>query len=627
MSGIVGILNTDGAPVSGDLIGRMVDFLRFRGPDAQNLWCDAEIGLGHTLLGTTGNATAAQASVDQQPCTIDDRVWIVSDSRIDARSELCDKLHSSSNARLTDFSDARLILLAYQRWGKDCLDHLIGDFAFAIWDGPRKQLFCARDHFGVKPFYYVRLSSAFIFSNTLNCLRLHPDVSAKLNDRAISDYLLFGYGKDANTTSFEQIQKLPPGHFLLCAGGTLKISRYWRLQQTSELRYKKRREYIENFRSVLATAVDDRLPRGAAAVFMSGGLDSSSVAATARHSIGDDSQRRLRAFSAVYHRLIPDKEGDYASRVAKFCGIPLTFLVADDYQLFQHWREGDVGSAEPCDQPIGALDRDLYSQIAAHARVVFSGEGGDPCLVPSPEAVIELLKAGKFWQLAAGYGRCAWWQRSMPKAGLRTLIRSRASGGAASRLPEWINPELALKLDLVHRERELEDRPVAIDGQRSAALKNLTQLWWTNYFELYDPGNLRQLVETRHPFFDIRVVNFLLGLPTLPWCLGKQIIREAMVGILPPEIIRRRKTPLAGNPLVELLKQPQAAWIDTFQPSPELLYYVDRARIPPLTGKHSSSEAWLHLRPMTLNHWLRTQAMLGYKGPISGAVHFHGRKK
>lgn len=611
MSGIAGILNTDGAPVSRDLVGRMVDFLRFRGPDAQNLWCDGEIGLGHTLLDTTG-----KASDDQQPCSIDGRVWIVADSRIDARVELCDKLRSSSTAPLTDGSDAKLIGLAYQRWGTDCLNHLIGDFAFAIWDGPKRQLFCARDHFGVKPFYYAHSPRAFIFSNTLNCLLLHPDVSAALNDLAISDYLLFGYGQQADTTSFKQIQKLPAAHFLVCSQGTLKISRYWKLEQTSELHYKKRQQYLENFRGILGKAVEDRLPPGPAAVFMSGGLDSSTIAATARRAPQNNPEPRLQAYLVVYNHLIPDQERHYADKVAVFCGIPLHFLAADNYQLFQHWKEGDAISAEPCDQALSAVDRDLYALIASHSRVVLTGEGGDPCLVPSPEAVIELLRAGKVWDLAAGYARCAWWQRSAPKAGLRTLIRNRFAGEETSRLPEWINPELALKLDLAHRERDLEDGLVTTKHRRAAAVKNLTQLWWSNYFELYDPGNCRQLVEARHPFFDIRVVNFLLSLPTLPWCLGKQLIREAMAGTLPPEIIRRRKTPLAGDPVTELLKQPQAAWIDSFEPTPELLFYVDRDRIPPLTGKQNNcSDKWIHLRPLTLNHWLRTQAMLGYKGP------------
>lgn len=612
MSGIAGVLNTDGAPVAKDLLGRLVESLRFRGPDAQKLWCDREIGLGFTLLATSGTGVP-----DEQPCGTDGVVWIVADARIDGRIELYDKLRSTGAPPPPEASDAQLILLAYQLWGPDCVHHLIGDFAFAIWDGPQKQLFCARDHFGVKPFYYANVQGSFVFSNTLDCLRLHPKVSSALNDLAISDYLMFGYNQDPQTTSFEQIQRLPAGHFLLCSNGKLRISRYWRLRQTSELHYARRQEYLENSRSLLRTAVRDRLPRGPVAVFMSGGLDSSTIAATARQVLGDDSQARLRGYSVVYDHLIPDRERDYASRVAKFCGIPLTFLVADDYPLFAHWQEGDPGTSEPCDQPLGALDRDLYAKVVAHARVALTGEGGDPCLVPSPEAIGNLLKAGKVWELAAGYLRCAWWQRSVPKVGLRTLMRGRRNRGQASKLPEWINPDLALKLDLANREKELEAGMISADHRRPQAYKSLTEIWWTNYFELYDPGNSRYPLETRHPFFDIRLVNFLLSLPTLPWCVGKQIIREAMAGVLPPEIVRRRKTPLAGNPIAELLKQPQAAWIDSFEPSPKLLHYVDPSRIPRLVGKEKfSPETWVHLRPLSLNHWLRTQAMLGYKGRI-----------
>ena len=509
------------------------------------------------------------------------------------------------------------MLLAYQTWATECVHHLIGDFAFAIWDGPRKQLFCARDHFGIKPFYYANVQGSFVFSNTLNCLRLHPNVSSALNDLAISDYLLFGYNQDPRTTSFEQIQRLPPGHFLVCSGGKLKIARYWHLRQSSELHYRKREEYLENFRSLVRTAVRDRLPDGPVAVFLSGGLDSSTIAATAQQALGNERRARLQAYSAVYDRLIPDAERNYAGRVATFCGMPLTFLVADDYQLFQDWQDGDRGSPEPCDQSLGALDRDLYAKISAHARVVLTGEGGDPCLVPSPEAIGKLLKSGKLWEVAAGYIRCAWWQRSVPKTGLRTWMRARRSRRSAPTLPEWINPELALKLDLAQRQGELEAEVMWAEHRRPKAYKSLTEIWWTNYFEVYDPGNTQQPVEMRHPFFDIRLVNFLLSLPTLPWCVGKQIIREAMAGVLPPEIIRRRKTPLGGNPIAELLKQPQAAWIDSFQPSPELLHYVDRSRVPRITGlTNIPPHAWMHLRPLTLNHWLRTQAMLGYKGGV-----------
>jgi asparagine synthase (glutamine-hydrolysing) len=183
-----------------------------------------------------------------------------------------------------------------------------------------------------------------------------------------------------------------------------------------------------------------------------------------------------------------------------------------------------------------------------------------------------------------------------------------------SLMPEWVNPELALKLDLSQRWRELQRELIPIDCHRPEAHKNLGDCGWANNFELYDPGNTSRPVEARHPFFDIRLVDFLLSLPTLPWCIGKHIIREAMIGLLPQEVLRRRKTALAGDPLVELLKQPQSGWIDTFQPSPELLHYVNWSRIPRLAGKlNSSAEAWNNLRPLSLDHWLRLHASVEYK--------------
>jgi asparagine synthase (glutamine-hydrolysing) len=333
----------------------MAAFLRFRGPDAQEVWCDCEVGFAHALLDTSCGTQGGSAA-DKQPCSVDGRVWIVADARVDAQTELREALRSSGITAASGASAAELILLAYQAWGKDCVQHLIGDFAFAIWDGRCKELFCARDHFGVKPFYYASLPRAFVFSNTLNCLRLHPEVSSRLNDLAISDYLLFGGNQDPSTTSFEQIQRLAPGHLLSCSEGKVRICKYWTLQQSSELFYKKREDYIENFRSLLRAAVQDRLPGGAVAVLLSGGLDSSTVAATARRLLGnDDGQSRFQAYSVVYDRLIPDEERRFAGKVAEFCGIPIHYLVADDYQLFQHWRNGDPRPAEPCDQPLGAI--------------------------------------------------------------------------------------------------------------------------------------------------------------------------------------------------------------------------------------------------------------------------------
>src|ERR1044071_564717 len=144
MSGIVGMVNLDGAPIDRELLSQCTDFLSYRGPDAQHVWIDRNVGLGHTLLRTT-----YESETESQPVTLDGKVWLISDARIDARAELLKNLPSSLISK-HDPNDAELILYAYQAWGEDCIQHFIGDFVFAIWDSSRQRLFCARDHLGVK---------------------------------------------------------------------------------------------------------------------------------------------------------------------------------------------------------------------------------------------------------------------------------------------------------------------------------------------------------------------------------------------------------------------------------------------------------------------------------------------
>ena len=112
---------------------------------------------------------------------------------------------------LASATDVELILRAYQVWGEDCVERLLGDFCFAIWDAPRRRLFCARDQMGVKPFFYAHLGSCFIFSNTLDCVRQHPAVSDRINDLAIADFLVYDMSQDPGATAFVDIRRLPPG--------------------------------------------------------------------------------------------------------------------------------------------------------------------------------------------------------------------------------------------------------------------------------------------------------------------------------------------------------------------------------------------------------------------------------
>ena len=139
------------------------------------------------------------------------------------------------------------------------MEHLAGDFAFAIWDAKTKRLFSARDHFGVKPFYYAEVGEQFIFSNVLDCVRVAPGVPSDLNEAAVGDFLLFGLNCDLATTTFSAIRRLPPAHTLLADAEGVKTACYWAPPTAGRIRYKSTKQYAEHFEEIFREAVRDRL--------------------------------------------------------------------------------------------------------------------------------------------------------------------------------------------------------------------------------------------------------------------------------------------------------------------------------------------------------------------------------
>ncbi len=603
MSGIAGILNLDGAPVDREVLQSMTSFLAYRGPDAQKIWCENHVGFGHALLRTT-----FESQHEQQPCSLDGKIWITADARIDGRDALLDKLKTKSKSELNHVTDVELILHAYQAWEDDCLSHLLGDFAFAIWDGTRNRLFCGRDQFGVKLFYYARMGNAFIFSNTLNCVRRHPEVRDELNDFAIGDFLLFGYNAEPTTTTFADIQRLLPAHCLVCDQGAVKIRRYWSLPLDQYIRYKRQDEYVDHFKELFKTAVADRLRAESAAIWMSGGLDSSTVAAFARElQVKQGKPAHLQAYTVVYDRLIPDDERYYAGLVAKALDIPIRFFAADDYKLFERWDDSEFQFPEPWAAPSWAFGFDQLQQIAARHRVLLSGEGGDELLIragiwhmlhgmPLSHALNDLIRyLLKYRQLIAS------------GLGIRAKLKQwRTKFSDSNRFPAWLNPTFVTRCHL--RERWIsawKAKPVPLHPWRPEAHDRLFNDLWQSVFEGNDPGVTRVPLEYRYPFLDLRLVNFLFALPPLPWFVKKEILRVVMSGVLPEEVRRRPKTPLRADPIYRLLEKPEAQWTDHFKAISELAQYVDREKIPQITGgKLGPANYWLPMLPFCLNHWL-----------------------
>jgi len=622
MSGIVGILHFDDAPADPCLLQEMTEFLSYRGPDARNIWTSGAVGFGHAMLRTT-----SESRRERQPGSLDGRVWITADARVDARAELIQKLKSKGRDASPAATDAELLLHAYHAWGEDCVHHLLGDFAFAIWDSRLQRLFCVRDHFGVKPFYYAPLKDCLLFSNTLNCLCGYPAISDELNELTVGDFLLFGCNLDPATTMFADILRLPPGHCFTWSERTFRLKRYWAPPTDGPIRYEQPSDYVDQFLELLRVAVEDRLRTDCVGVYMSGGLDSTAVAAVARGLLSKRSAHfDLRAHTVVYDRLIPDEERYYSGLAAKALGIPIHYLVADNYRLFERWDQPEMCLPEPVDDPqfIGLFDQ--YRQVAAHGRVVLDGQGGDELLRYEFRPYLrEMLKRGRFLHLATDLAQYARLRHRLSRVSFKARMLPWLKKPRPQPIfPPWLNAEFAARLNLRARWRQHYGGSVPIHPIRPQAYAALVQPLWARIFENSDPGVTRYPVEARHPFLDLRLVSFLLAIPPMPWCVDKELLRVAMANILPEGVRLRRKVPLAGEPLVELLWKPEGQWVDLFEPIPALAKYVDRAAIPRLAGETDGDQAQLLIRPLSLNFWLQSRVNFQYKTVRNAAYEGRG---
>ena len=611
MSGILGIYERSGAPVDRDLLQALTHFLAYRGPDAREIWSQGAIGLGHTMLRTT-----REAQIERQPASLDGQLWITADARIDCREELEKKLEQQGRgAAGRAVTDSNVILRAYAAWGAECVQHLRGDFAFAIWDARKKLLFCARDHFGVKPFYYSELGELFLFSNTLDCLRQHPNVSEELNDAAIGDFLLFGLNCDVATTTFRDIRRLPAAHAMTISSDGLRIQRYWSAPTEGRIRYKRAEDYVEHFQILLQAAVTDRLRVDRAGILLSGGLDSATIATTARELVaGSGGARELRAYTVVYESLIPDQDGRYAREVADFLKIPQQSIPMDALLPFERWGEPEVHSPEPVDDPFFAGLFDQFRTVAADCRVVLSGEGVDNLMhFQMWPFALDLVRNQEWVSLFRESSRYLWLRPSVIPGLKRRVLGLFGQDPTAPVFPRWLVPEFARRLNLRDRAKEWSElpavrpHPILPKAHASLALPH-----WSAMFELENPGVTRCAVEVRHPFLDLRVVNFLLALPPFPLFFEKKLLREAVAGRLPESVRMRQKTPLAGSPLVEHLRNPRAESLDQVTWDTEMDSYVNNSVLAAFRNETNSERAHSALRPLCLNFWLQSARKVRY---------------
>ena len=603
MSGIAGLVSSTGAPADPALLERMGAFLAERAPD----------GVAVRVLGTAGLAHARLATGDPfpeppQPLSLDGRCWIVADARVDARAELLARLRATGEEVPAAAPSAELILRAYRAWGDACVERLVGDYAFALWDAPARRLLCARSPFGLKPFFHAWAGDDFVFASAPECVRLHPRVPGALDEAWVADFLVHGYPFDEEATVWRGVRALRPAHLLVLEDGRAVTRRFWELPRDDALRLRGPREYSERFVEVLRDAVRDRLPEGDASFFLSGGRDSPTIAALAREVVRrGERNTRLHALTAYCESLYPDPEPPFARMVGEALDIPIHFHALDGYRAFERWEDPRLRRPQPVAEPLLALIDDELREMASRSRVLLMGMGGDAVLRESRSRLVRLAAGGHAMRALGEAAVYTWHHRRLPRPGVRTWLRGQPEWTPPA-IPPWISPELAERVGLAERVRAQGALPDPPHPLRPEAHAQLAASFWTYLFGFYGPWATGVPLEVRQPFADTRVVSLLLSTPPSQWYNDKGPIRIGMRGRLPEPILRRPKTPAGGDTLATRRSAHGVGWIGGRAVGGEIEPFVDPTRLSRAVGGASEEEPgalWVDLRPLALSLWLR----------------------
>jgi asparagine synthase (glutamine-hydrolysing) len=313
MSGILGILNLDQRPGSRSNLEKMRDAMAHRGVDGSDLYLDENLGIGHLKTCFT-----PQSDQENMPyhCPSSDLV-ITADARIDNRDLLFSHLSISSSQKTT-IPDSILILKAYEKWGKNCPEHLLGEFAFAIWNKRDKSLFCARDHIGFRPLFYYRCHNFFIFSSEIKGIRATGLVPLQFNETTLARHWL-PLEKDNEQTYFNDILRLKCAHTLtLSKNNKFHINKYWSPEPQKGIRYASDNDYAEALREIITQSVSCRLNTNLpVSITLSGGLDSSAIACIAARQLREKGQSLIAVSSVLplNHQGIETDERTYIQAV------------------------------------------------------------------------------------------------------------------------------------------------------------------------------------------------------------------------------------------------------------------------------------------------------------------------
>lgn len=637
MGAIAGAYRLDDYPTARAELGGLFAALVHRGADEVVLEAPSvAIGRRSGLAGparTGGMALATRGTLA-----------LAADVRLDNRDEVAQALgRAPADPRGTE--DESLLLDAYARWGLASLERFVGDFAFVIWDGERRELVCARDHYGVRPLYYHHLPGRlFAFASELTALLRLPGVDRSLEETEVARHLLAPVEDDPGATIYRAIRKVIPGHALRVTRAGTREHRYWQLDPDRSLVLSSGRAYAEAFRELFDEAVRCRVPADARfGSMLSGGLDSSAVTCMAARHLGRDQETRLHTYSAVFSNVPESDERPFMEAVLRNYAATPCFLHADRLSPREASRQVHRRLGYPSPAANLYLNWHLYDAAQAHGvHVVLDGFDGDTTVSHGTGYFSELIHTGRWLRLALEVRAFAraneepWipaylaWIRRHPPAPLRLLGRGLGRQRVATTAvaaPLW---KRLLSEELAGR---VADRLTSPPGppltERENHYRLLVRPLLTSTLEVLDATAATYGIELRYPFFDKRLIEFCLSLPPdqkLHRGWSRYVMRQAMAQTLPEEIRwRPGKSDLApsldhglrrfeGERLTQLAEQPPEAlepWVDQRELQALVRRYIGS------TG--SGSDGVFLWRVLSLADWLEdetvsTRAPAGFPG-------------
>jgi asparagine synthase (glutamine-hydrolysing) len=505
-------------------------------------------------------------------------LWIAGRLRLDARD-------SSS-------SDGAFCLEAYERWGDGFVDRLAGDFAFVLWDGRRRRLLAVRDRLGVRALFHAEAGAVLLVSDSLDWIAAQRQVDRALDAAWIADFLSVGFSRCFEATVWRGVRRVAPAHLLEADAAGIVSRRYWRLELGEPLYLANAAAYGDRFRELMASAICDRLPPGRVGISMSGGLDSTTLAACTVAATGDPA--RIVAECTHFERLMPDEERHYSTLAAHHLGIEIVHTALDDATYDPGWRTRSIDSAEPY---VGALvaepERRMTRAQAALAPVWFFGEGPDNALAFERSAYFSWLLRRRDWRrlAAAALGYVA------AKDGWGETLRRYTGRGTPDMPDDPEPPWLVRDIAALARANEAatSERPHAWHPR---AVASFTSAIWPALFASFDEDEAQASLLWRHPYLDLRVLGFLLAVPPVPWGRRKLLLRTAMRGLLPREILERRKTPLAASPAAPVATH----GLPPLARDPRLEGFVDLEKLPDAAGAGPLLDRLIAVH--ALDYWL-----------------------